>query len=155
MIWYEDHIWELCDEHEITVRWHRGREFRRRHNGTFKGQARSTREITLGWHAEGEDAYFVALHEIAHIVLDHLGLPGSPDGTAAEAECWAWALDTARCAPSARQAERVLASLMTYSDDWGYHPHVHEVHERYVAAHTAWMLGPASPQREAAEAIID
>lgn len=131
----QDHIWELCGQHDITVRWHRGRAFSEAPDGSYYGQAKGTREIVLGWQAEGEDPYWVALHEIAHIVLpEHLGLPHDPTGTAKEANCWMWALEQARTPPSLDQVSRMLMNLKSYVRSWGFHPRVDEVLEAYCEA---------------------
>jgi hypothetical protein len=125
MILHEDHIWELADEIGATVRWTRDRRFARRSDGSHHGSATGAlNEITLGWQASGEDAYWVALHELGHIALGHVGLPDTPEGTCGEADAWLWALEHARVAPTPSVARRMDESIQTYVDKRGWHPMV-------------------------------
>lgn len=127
-IHHEWHIWELADEHDVQVVWSRKRKHRERVNGSWGGTAHShDRWIELHWQSEGEDPYWVALHEIAHVALDHCGLPETPEGTAGEAEAWAWALERAIAPPSLEQITRIRQRLANYSRDRGEHPRVGEV----------------------------
>lgn len=128
MIPHEDHIWELADEIDATVRWTRARKFRRRADGSHHGTAAGwAREIVLGWQASGEDAYWTALHELGHIALGHRGLPETPEGTAGEADAWAWALARTRMSPTPGMYFRIKQALSNYVAARGEHPRVEEV----------------------------
>ena len=150
MIPHQDHIWDLCHEHEITVRWSRARSYSQRSDGTWRGTARGVREIIISWQATGEDAYWVALHEIAHLVLDNMGLPQDERGTKAEAECWEWALAVARITPSLSQVSRISTRLAGYAADWGDHPHRERVVDAYRAA---WQGAPKARQGESSATV--
>ena len=56
-------------------------------------------------------AYFVALHEVGHIVL---GIPPLSSRLEREAWCWRYAYEQARVYPSYPTRQRVAACLLRY-----------------------------------------
>lgn len=92
------HIVALCREHHIRRTVQRGRGHARVHE----------RRI---WHPPLRDemAYFVALHEIGHILV---GLEGTR--LEREAACWKWAIQNALVLPSYPTRQRICACLVRY-----------------------------------------
>jgi hypothetical protein len=95
------HVEGLCDGHGI--RWS--------HRNLQAYATSTTRRIAFPRIRDRKD-YFVALHEIAHIVLEH----GSPS-LRQEREAWNWALEHARVKPTQAVRAMIRRALRSYGDD--------------------------------------
>jgi hypothetical protein len=103
------HVAELCTEHAITKAFSRQRGY---------GRALlydELREIHYPQIYSRKD-YFVALHEIGHVVLGHRG-PDHRDILQKERDAWDWALENARVKPTQAVRGMILRSLRSYGAD--------------------------------------
>ena len=112
------HMRALAREHDVKYRCdRRSPPSQRRVRGEAYYAKRYLLLHTQGQDIEDEETYFVALHELAHVVLDHN--PRGPFAWAnrleAEAEAWCWALEHALHPPSRWTAHTISDRL------WGYY----------------------------------
>ena len=115
------HLRSLARAHGTRYRCHKDRP---PFPGRVTGQAWPARGCfslrTHGQDTEDEEAYFVALHELAHIVQRQAECGGGAQGATAdcvveyEAEAWCWALDHALHQPSTDVAESLRGMLWSY-----------------------------------------
>ena len=75
-----------------------------------RGRARVKERVIKHPPLRSEMAYFVALHEIAHVVL---GIDGMTR-LEREAACWRWALEHAVVVPHYSTRQRICACLVRY-----------------------------------------
>jgi len=104
----QGHVVALLAAHNITVEWQEG----------YTGRSwRRKRHVKLR-PVRGTGSYYIALHEVGHIV-------GKRQGYAIrrldkEAYAWQWALDNALCPPDARAARSIGTGLHSYLL-WAWH----------------------------------
>jgi len=102
MVALEAHVEELCQEYEIAIAGasRRGRATR------WRG---GRREIAIP-EIRGQVSYFVALHEIGHLI----GAGRSAPRLEAEANAWLWALETAAVEPTPATRRSISKRLRGY-----------------------------------------
>ena len=106
---YREHIEELCDEHDIFIFWHRGRDFHQRDG-----------EIHIPLRLDTCTAYYIALHEIGHEIFKHKRYKSGPKRTPRhevheqEIEAWGWARANARYPMDAEAEAKMLRALRNY-----------------------------------------
>ena len=128
MVALEHHIEELCDEYgiEIAGASRRGRATRWRGGRTQI----SVPEI------RGQVTYFVALHEIGHLV----GPGRSAPRLEAEANAWLWALRNCAVEPTPATRRSISKRLRGYLD-WAQNRQYRRVPPRIPARdHAFWRL---------------
>jgi hypothetical protein len=129
---YADHVAELCREHDVILR-------DRRSAG---GRATpSLRMVEVGA-VSGVVSYYVALHEIGHVI----GKGRSAPKLECEANAWQWAIAHAAVPPSPAVRKGIARRLRSY-----HARHVRMAHRRYVrfppAEHVFWKLAEIDPPR--------
>jgi hypothetical protein len=129
---YADPVAELCREHDVIIR-------ERRSAG---GRATpSLRMISIGA-VSGVVSYYVALHEIGHVI----GRGRSAPKLECEANAWQWAIDHAAVTPSPAVRNKIVRCLGSY-----HARHVRMSRSRYVrfppAGHVFWKLAELEPPR--------
>lgn len=95
-----DHIRDLAIEHRISI------EFK-----TGSGSAWVFFRHVRCPEPRGYYSYYVALHEIGHIVCDHRG---KEEKIEHEIEAWAWAFSHAVVPPTAKTLEKIQRSFLSY-----------------------------------------
>ncbi len=124
----EGHVEELCAEHgiELTGASARGRAIRWR-GGRL--------EISIP-PIRGQVSYFIALHEIGHLV----GRGRSAPRLEAEANAWVWALDNAAFEPTDATLRSISKRLDGYLQ-WARNRQYRRVPPRIPAAeHVFWRM---------------
>jgi len=124
----EGHVEELCAEHgiELTGASARGRAIRWR-GGRL--------EISIP-PIRGQVSYFIALHEIGHLV----GRGRSAPRLEAEANAWVWALDNAAFEPTHATLRSISKRLDGYLQ-WARNRQYRRVPPRIPAAeHVFWRM---------------
>jgi len=133
----EAHVEELCEEHEIELAGTsaRGRAIRWR-GGRL--------EISIP-PIRGQVSYFVALHEIGHLV----GPGRSAPRLEAEANAWLWALDHAAVEPTPATLRSIVRRLEGYLA-WARNRQYRRVPPRIPAPdHAFWALLQLDEERAA------
>lgn len=113
---FDEHVDGLCGEFKITRKVRPGRG-----HANVKKRTIQHAPLDLG----DEMAYFVALHEIGHIIV---GLKETR--LEREAAAWVWALDAALTRPSYVTRQRICACLWRYyrravENNWPIPPEGH------------------------------
>lgn len=96
----ERHVRKLCDEHDIRFKVKKGR-------GHARVKARSIQIPPI----KEDMNYFVALHEVGHVVD---GMPKGVGRLQREADAWTFALAHAIIDPDYRVKQRICALLVRY-----------------------------------------
>ncbi len=102
----ERHIEELCAQHGIE--WQLGGRAR----AQVQGRAEQRKLVIRTPAIRGQVSYFVALHEIGHLV----GPGRSGTRLEKEAAAWRWALAGARAQPTEATRRRIGRRLRSYLD---------------------------------------
>ena len=118
------HLRMLARGHGVRYRCYKNSPLEMRVSGQAHVQGDLIEVYTHGQDIEDEEAYFVALHELAHVVQHHniVENGGWSNRTGriveAEAEAWCWALENALQRPSWRVAETISARVWSYYRSW-------------------------------------
>lgn len=137
----QDHIEELCDEYGIEMNGNsrRGRAVR------WRGGRREISVLPI----RGQVSYFIALHELGHLV----GPGRSAPRLESEANAWLWALSVAAVEPTPATRRSIVRKLGSYLE-WARNRQYRRVPPRIPERdHVFWQLlaiADEQPRREAA-----
>lgn len=124
----EDHVEELCEEHGIELAGSSGRGRAIRWRG-------GRLEISIPA-IKGQVSYFIALHEIGHLV----GPGRSAPRLEAEANAWLWALRHAAVEPTTATRRSIVRRLEGYLA-WAQNRQYRKVPPRIPdSGHVFWSL---------------